>query len=110
MLRVLILFVVTAISEIVGCYLFYAWLRKDGAWYMLPASLVALIAFAWLLTLHPVASGRVYAAYGAVYVVVSVLWLNWVDRGSLSALECAGLALALAGMGLMVSGWSLTHR
>ncbi|AFK63560.1 hypothetical protein TKWG_18510 [Advenella kashmirensis WT001] len=110
MLRVFFLFTLTAIAEIAGCYLFYFWLRRDGNGWVLLASLASLILFAWLLTLHPVATGRVYAAYGAVYVVVSVLWLNLVDRSSLSGLEWTGLLLALAGMGLMVSGWTIAHK
>ncbi len=110
MLRVFFLFTLTAIAEIGGCYLFYFWLRRDGSWWVLVTSLATLVLFAWLLTLHPVATGRVYAAYGAVYVVVSVLWLNLVDRSSLSAVEWAGLGLALVGMGMMVSGWTITHK
>ncbi len=62
------LFVLTALAEIVGCFLPYLWLRKDGSiWLLVPAAL-SLAAFVWLLTLHPAASGRVYAAYGGVYV------------------------------------------
>ena len=60
------LFVLTAIAEIVGCFLPYLWLRKEGSvWLLLPAAL-SLGLFVWLLTLHPAASGRVYAAYGAL--------------------------------------------
>ncbi len=110
MLRVIFLFILTAIAEIAGCYFFYYWLRRDGAWWTLAVSLVTLLVFAWLLTLHPVATGRVYAAYGAVYVVISVLWLNIVDRSALSGIEWTGLILALAGMGLMVSGWTLAGK
>jgi small multidrug resistance family-3 protein len=53
--------------------------------------------FVWLLTLHPAASGRVYAAYGGVYVCTALLWLRVVDGVKLSAmtgparwLPCAG--------------------
>jgi small multidrug resistance family-3 protein len=63
------LFFVTALAEILGCYLPWLWLRQQGSvWLLVPATL-SLIAFVWLLTLHPAASGRVYAAYGGVYVV-----------------------------------------
>jgi small multidrug resistance family-3 protein len=62
------LFFVTALAEILGCYLPWLWLRQQGSvWLLVPATL-SLIAFVWLLTLHPAASGRVYAAYGGVYV------------------------------------------
>ncbi|HUD33604.1 MAG TPA: YnfA family protein, partial [Variovorax sp.] len=77
--KTLALFVATALAEIVGCYLPYLWLRQDrSAWLLLPAGL-ALAAFAWLLTLHPAAAGRVYAAYGGVYIGVAIVWLWAVD-------------------------------
>jgi small multidrug resistance family-3 protein len=59
------LFVLTATAEIVGCYLPYVWLRKSGSPWLLLSAAASLVLFAWLLTLHPTASGRVYAAYEA---------------------------------------------
>jgi small multidrug resistance family-3 protein len=44
---------------------------------LIPAAL-SLALFAWLPTLHPTAAGRVYAAYGAVYVSVALVWLRLV--------------------------------
>ena len=102
------LFVLTAVAEIVGCRLSYVWLRKGGSlWLLLPAAL-SLAVFAWLLTMHPAASGRVYAAYGCVYVVTALLWLRAVDRIPLSATDLLGGAVALAGMPIIVSGWGRT--
>ena len=66
---VLGLFVLTATVEIVGCYLPYVWLRKSGSPWLLVPGAASLVLFVWLLTLHPTASGRVYAAYGGVYVM-----------------------------------------
>ena len=72
-MRTLLLYFVTAIAEIVGCYLPWLWLKKGGSvWLLLPAA-VSLAAFAWLLTLHEAASGRVYAAYGGMYISVAIL-------------------------------------
>ena len=69
------LYIITAVAEIVGCYLPYVWLKKNGSpWLLVPAAL-SLALFAWLLTLHPTASGRVYAAYGGVYIAVAMAWL-----------------------------------
>jgi small multidrug resistance family-3 protein len=69
------LFVATAVAEIVGCYLPYLWLRHGkSAWLLVPAA-VSLALFSWLLTLHPEAAGRTYAAYGGVYVTVALAWL-----------------------------------
>ena len=75
-LRVFPLFVLTACAEIVGCYLPYLWLRKGKpAWLLLPAA-ISLAFFAWLLTLHPTAAGRTYAAYGGVYVATAAIPLR----------------------------------
>jgi small multidrug resistance family-3 protein len=101
-----LLFIATAIAEIVGCFLPYLWLRKGGsAWLVVPAA-ASLAIFVWLLTLHPVASGRVYAAYGGVYVATALVWLRLVDGVELSTLDWAGAAIALCGMAIIVSGWT----
>ena len=55
-------FVATALAEILGCYLPYLWLKQGrSAWLLMPAA-VSLALFAWLLSLHPTAAGRVCAA------------------------------------------------
>ena len=105
LLKTLLLFIATALCEIVGCFLPYLWLRKGGpAWLLLPAA-ASLALFVWLLTLHPAASGRVYAAYGGVYVATTLVWLRVVDGVKLSPLDWIGAAVALAGMAIIVSGW-----
>jgi small multidrug resistance family-3 protein len=99
------LFFATAVFEILGCWLPWLWLRKDGsAWLLVPAAF-CLAAFVWLLSLHPAASGRVYAAYGGVYVMTALLWLRWVDGVTLSMTDWLGAGVALAGMAIIVSGW-----
>src|SRR6202789_587651 len=105
-LKTFALFVLTAIAEITGCFLPYLWLRKGGSpWLLLPAAL-SLAIFAWLLTLHPAAAGRVYAAYGGVYVAVALVWLWRVDRVALTHWDLAGAAVTLVGMGIIVwGGW-----
>lgn len=98
----LLLFVLTAVAEIVGCYLPYLWLRKGGsAWLLLPAA-ASLALFAWLLTLHPTAAGRVYAAYGGVYVSVAIAWLWWVESIRPSRWDLLGVALCLLGMAVIM--------
>ena len=100
------LFVVTALAEIVGCFLPYLWLRKEGPiWLLVPAA-ASLALFVWLLTLHPAASGRVYAAYGGVYVATALVWLRVVDGVKLSALDWVGAGIALLGMSIIIVGWN----
>ena len=98
------LFIITAVAEIVGCYLPYLWLKKGGSmWLLLPAA-ASLALFAWLLTLHPTASGRVYAAYGGVYISTALIWLWLVDGVRPSASDWIGGALCLAGMAVIMFG------
>ena len=101
MIKVAGLFALTALAEIVGCYLPWLVLRDARPpWLLLPAA-ASLAAFAWLLTLHPAAAGRTYAAYGGMYIVVALLWLRLVDGISLSRWDVAGALLALAGMAVI---------
>lgn len=101
-IKIVCLFIVTAIAEIVGCYLPYLWLRQAGSiWLLLPAAL-SLALFAWLLTLHPEATGRVYAAYGGVYVAVALGWLWMVDGIKPTAWDAAGVAFTFIGMGIIM--------
>jgi small multidrug resistance family-3 protein len=96
------LFLATALAEIVGCYLPYLWLvRQASVWLLVPAAF-SLALFAWLLTLHEAAAGRVYAAYGGVYISVALAWLWVVDGVRPTAWDLAGVALSLAGMGLII--------
>jgi small multidrug resistance family-3 protein len=98
------LFFVTAIAEIVGCFLPYLWLKdKAHAWVLIPA-LFSLAAFVWLLALHPTASGRVYAAYGGVYVATAVGWLWIVDGVRPTNSDLLGSVVALSGMFIIMSG------
>lgn len=98
------LFVATALAEIAGCYLPYLWLREGkSAWLLVPAA-ICLSLFAWLLTLHPTAAGRVYAAYGGVYIGVAILWLWAVDKVPPSTTDWIGVLLCFLGMAVIMFG------
>ncbi|HEX2795790.1 MAG TPA: YnfA family protein [Immundisolibacter sp.] len=98
------LFALTALAEILGCYLPWLWLKQGhSVWLLLPAA-ASLAAFVWLLTLHPQAAGRVYAAYGGVYVSMALLWLWAVDSVRPSMTDWLGVSLALLGMAVIVLG------
>ena len=104
LIKTLLLFVLTALAEIVGCYLPYLWLRQGKpAWLLVPAA-ASLALFAWLLTLHPQAAGRVYAAYGGVYVAVALAWLWWADGVRPTPTDWLGVGLCLAGMLVIMLG------
>lgn len=100
------LFIATAVAEIIGCWLVLVWRKQAGSpWLLVPAA--ALAMFAWLLTLHPVASGRVYAAYGGVYVATALAWLMWVDGVALDRYDALGGLLILSGAAvIIVAHWN----
>lgn len=108
MFKTAFLFVLTALAEIIGCFLPYLWLRKGGSIWLLAPTVASLALFVWLLTLHPAASGRVYAAYGGVYVATALLWLRFVDGIKLSTYDWLGAGIALVGMAIIVAGWKNT--
>lgn len=96
------LFGLTAIAEILGCYLPWLVLKQGKtAWLLFPAA-IFLALFAWLLTLHPSAAGRTYAAYGGAYVVVALVWLYVVDNVALTRWDAVGAAVTLLGMAIIV--------
>lgn len=103
-MRTFSLYFVTAIAELLGCYLPLLWVSGKGSPWLLPIAGVSLVAFVWLLTLHPAASGRVYAAYGAVYIATAIGWLWLVDGIMPSWRDLAGVGLALAGAAVIASG------
>jgi len=105
MIKTTLLFFVTALAEIIGCFLPYLWLRKGGSILLLLPATLSLALFAWLLTLHPAASGRVYASYGGIYVVTSLIWLRYIDGVKLATTDWVGAGVALAGMLIIISGW-----
>ncbi len=101
-MKTLLLFVATALAEIVGCYLPYLWLKQGKPMWLLIPGALSLALFAWLLTLHETAAGRVYAAYGGVYVCVALVWLWAVDQVRPTAWDIAGVAVALLGMSIIM--------
>jgi small multidrug resistance family-3 protein len=97
------LFVVTAVAEILGCYLVFLWTRGGRSALLLVGAAVALAAFAWLISFHPTA-GRAYAAYGGVYVAAAVAW-GWLIEGqSPDRWDLTGAAIALLGMSVIAFG------
>ncbi len=96
------LFAVTAVAEILGCYLVLLWLNQGKTIWLLAPATASLALFAFLLTLHPAAAGRTYAAYGCIYVALAIAWLWLVEGMRPTAWDLSGVAIALAGMAVIV--------
>jgi len=101
LLRLSILFAITAVAEIVGCYLPWLVLKQGRSVLLLLPAGLSLALFAWLLTLHPTAAGRTYAAYGGTYIAVALLWLHFVDGIALTRWDLLGAGIALTGMAVI---------
>ena len=101
-LNMVFLFLVTAVMEILGCYFPYLILNQGKTqWFWIPAVL-ALTAFVWLLTLHPAASGRIYAAYGGIYIFTALMWLRFVDQVALSRWDLLGGIVVMIGASIII--------
>ncbi|KQT43370.1 MULTISPECIES: YnfA family protein [unclassified Methylophilus] len=102
MIKTFLLFALTAVTEIVGCYLPYLWLKEGKSmWLLVPAG-ISLAVFAWLLTLHPAAAGRIYAAYGGVYIGVAIIWLWLVEGIRPTGWDIVGAGVAMLGMAIIM--------
>lgn len=102
-LSIYLIYAAAALAEIAGCFAFWAWLRNgQQIWWLLPG-LLALAAFAWLLTLAPSEhAGRAYAAYGGIYITASLFWL-WLAEGQRpDAWDLGGGALALVAAAIIL--------
>ena len=97
-----LLFFITAVMEILGCYFPYLILNQHKSpWLWIP-TVLALMVFVWLLTLHPAASGRIYAAYGGIYIFTALLWLRFVDQIALSRWDVFGGLVVLIGASIII--------
>ena len=96
------LFLLTAVMEILGCYFPYLILNQNKSQWLWVPTVLALGAFVWLLTLHPAASGRIYAAYGGIYIFTALIWLRFVDQVALSRWDLLGGAIVLMGASLII--------
>lgn len=58
--------------------------------------------FVWLLTLHPAASGRIYAAYGGIYIFTALMWLRYVDQVVLTRWDMLGGLVVISGAMMII--------
>lgn len=102
LLRSLALFAAAGLCEIAGGWLVWQSLRAGrGAWWGVAGG-VLLVVYGILPTLQPSHFGRVYAAYGGVFIVMSLAWGWAMDGNRPDAPDVVGAVLALAGVGVMM--------
>ncbi|MDW5548842.1 YnfA family protein [Methanosarcina sp.] len=97
----LVLFFLAALFEIGGGYLVWLWLReKKRAVFGLLGGLM-LAVYGIIPTFHPANFGRVYAAYGGIFIVSSLIWGALIDKKNPEKYEIIGALIALAGVLIM---------
>ncbi|MFD1706515.1 YnfA family protein [Siminovitchia sediminis] len=103
MLYAMILFILAGIAEVGGGYLIWLWLRESKSFYLGIAGTAALFLYGVIATFQAFPSfGRVYAAYGGVFIVVSILWGWWIDKKTPDMYDWAGACICLAGVAVML--------
>jgi small multidrug resistance family-3 protein len=101
-IRSLALFTAAGLCEIGGGYLMWQWWRNGAALVVGVLGAAALVLYGLVPTYQPAHFGRVYAAYGGVFVVLSLAWGWGVDRIKPDRFDLAGAALCLAGIGVIM--------
>jgi small multidrug resistance family-3 protein len=96
------LFALAGLAEIGGGYLMWLWWRDGRPWPVGLVGGVALVLYGIIPTYQAAHFGRVYAAYGGVFVVLSLLWGWAVDRMAPDRWDLAGAALCLGGIAVIM--------
>jgi len=104
-MKTLLIYGFAALFEIAGCFSFWAWLKLHKSPLWLIPGVASLCLFAWLLTLvdTPVA-GRSFAAYGAIYIASSLIWMWVVEHQRPDRWDMAGLVICLVGATVILFG------
>lgn len=101
-LRSLGLFVLAGLCEIGGGYLVWLWLRNGKPIWFGIAGAVALVLYGVLATLQTANFGRVYAAYGGVFIILSIVWGWQVDKVAPDRWDLVGAGVALIGTAIIM--------
>lgn len=102
MIRSIFYFILAGAMEIGGGYLVWLWLREKRAWWIGAMGAMLLVVYGVVPTFQPAHFGRVYAAYGGVFVVMSVFWGWWIDGIKPDRWDVIGAALCVAGVMVMM--------
>ena len=97
----MVVFIIAGLCEIGGGYLVWQWLKgHKPAWYGVIGGMI-LAAYGVVATLQPANFGRVYATYGGVFIVMSLLWGWKVDQFTPDRYDIIGATIALIGVAIM---------
>ena len=97
-------FVLAGLCEISGGYLAWTWLRHGKPIGYALCGARILVLYAIIPTFQSAHFGRVYAAYGGMFIVLSLLWGWGFDGTRPDRLDAVGAMICLVGMGVIMYG------
>ncbi len=101
-LKSLALFVLAGLAEIGGGYMVWLWLRRAEPLFLGVLGGAVLFLYGVIPTFQPTHFGRVYAAYGGVFVVMALLWSWLVDKRPPDLYDAVGALVVVVGVGIIM--------
>lgn len=98
----LALFIIAALAEIGGGYLVWQWLRESKGKLLGIVGGLVLFAYGIIPTFQPASFGRVYAAYGGIFIAMSIVWGMIVDKKKPDRYEVIGGLIAIVGAAVIM--------
>ena len=95
------IFFLAALLEIGGGYLVWKWLRDHKGKILGFVGAIVLFTYGVVMTLQPENFGKVYATYGGIFVVASIIWGYWIDKKKPDRFEIIGSMVVLIGVAIM---------
>jgi len=95
-------FILAGLCEIGGGYLIWLWLREGKSISLAVVGALVLVLYGVIPTLQPANFGRVYAAYGGIFIALAMLWGWQVDKIQPDRFDIVGAGVALAGVAIIM--------
>ncbi len=96
------IFIIAGLCEIGGGYMVWLWLREQRHWWYGVVGAFVLVLYGVVATMQPANFGRVYAAYGGIFIVLAILWGWKVDGFIPDKFDIIGGLISLIGMGVIM--------
>jgi len=97
----ILLFILAGIFEIGGGYLIWIWLREEGGLIFAFLGAIVLFLYGIVPTFQPADFHRIYATYGGIFVVMSILW-GWIfDKIQPDVYDLIGAVIILIGVSII---------
>lgn len=101
-IKSILYFILAGFCEIGGGYLIWLWLREGGGFTLGIVGGIILVLYGVVATLQPANFGRVYAAYGGVFIAMAIIWGWQVDKVTPDRFDIIGGTIALIGMAVIM--------